>query len=86
MKYIVLTGEKELAGTVFSDFDNIGAQCGGWTVAWQGYNGNDFWQGVNKNTSGAISILDAIKSRFTGEIIYNSYKDPKNTTEVAEVR
>lgn len=35
-------------------------QCGGWTVRWQGYQGNEFWSGDNKVQSNASSILDAL--------------------------
>ena len=35
-------------------------QCGGWSVRWQGYQGNEFWSGQNKQTSNASSILDAL--------------------------
>jgi beta-glucosidase len=35
-------------------------QCGGWTVRWQGYEGNDFWKDQNKASSNASSILDAL--------------------------
>ena len=46
---------------MFRNFDNIGMQCGGWTVRWQGFEGNDFWTGDNKVSSNASSILDALK-------------------------
>lgn len=47
---------------LFRNFDNIGMQCGGWTVRWQGYEGNDFWKDKNKQSSNASSILDALKT------------------------
>lgn len=37
-------------------------QCGGWTVRWQGFEGNDFWKDSNKQSSNASSILDALRS------------------------
>jgi hypothetical protein len=37
-------------------------QCGGQTIRWQGYLGNEFWDGANKNSSNASSILDALKT------------------------
>lgn len=37
-------------------------QCGGWTVRWQGFEGNDFWKDSNKQSSNASSILDALKT------------------------
>lgn len=45
---------------LYRNFDNIGMQCGGWTVRWQGYQGNEFWSGENKQSSNASSILDAL--------------------------
>jgi beta-glucosidase len=47
---------------LFRNFDNIGMQCGGWTVRWQGYMGNDFWKDKNKQSTNATSVLDALKS------------------------
>ena len=44
---------------LFRKFDNIGMQNGGWSVRWQGFEGNDFWSGDNKVKSNASSILDA---------------------------
>lgn len=35
-------------------------QCGGWSVRWQGFEGNDFWSGDNKASSNASSILDIL--------------------------
>jgi beta-glucosidase len=37
-------------------------QSGGWSVRWQGFEGNDFWSDANKNSSNATSLLDALKS------------------------
>ena len=49
-------------------------QCGGWTVRWQGYMGNDFWKDNNKQTSNASSILDALKSiQAKNNVIYSFY-------------
>lgn len=47
--------------------DDIGSQCGGWTVNWQGQKGNGFWaQGsTNKTTSYASSVLDGVKALFS---------------------
>jgi hypothetical protein len=36
-------------------------QCGGWTVRWQGFEGNDFYKDKNRQSSNASSILDALK-------------------------
>lgn len=37
-------------------------QCGGWSLRWQGFNGNDLWSGQNKVSSNASSIFDAFTS------------------------
>ena len=47
---------------LFRKFDNIGMQNGGWSVRWQGFEGNDFWSGDNKVKSNASSILDALQA------------------------
>lgn len=68
IKYVVLVGEviininRLTRIELFRNFDNIGMQCGGWTVRWQGYEGNDFWKDKNKQSSNASSILDALKT------------------------
>jgi hypothetical protein len=36
-------------------------QSGGWTVRWNGFEGNSMWQGDSKTKSNASSILDALK-------------------------
>jgi beta-glucosidase len=67
IKYVVLIGEKihninRLTKIqLYRSFDNIGMQCGGWTVRWQGVEGNEFWTGDLKAKSNASSILDALK-------------------------
>lgn len=70
LKYIVLVGQRIVpvqiddAGTVrqtlFQDYDNIGAQNGGWTVRWQGFEGNGCWQGDLKEQAHARSLLDGL--------------------------
>ncbi|CAN6697456.1 unnamed protein product [Malus baccata var. baccata] len=52
-----------------SHADNLGYQCGGWTIAWQGFSGN-------KYTSGT-TILGAIKSAVDSstEVIYSENPD-----------
>lgn len=37
-------------------------QCGGWSVRWQGFMGNDFWNGTAKTQANASSILDALNN------------------------
>ncbi|CAN1298226.1 Beta-glucosidase BoGH3B [Linum perenne] len=54
---------------VGSHADNLGYQCGGWTVEWQGYSGND-------RTAGT-TILAGIKKAVdpTTEVMYNESAD-----------
>ncbi|KAL7607399.1 uncharacterized protein LOC111907753 isoform X1 [Lactuca sativa] len=48
-----------------SHADNLGYQCGGWTIGWQGFSGN-------QNTTGT-TILNGIKSAIdpTSDVTYN---------------
>jgi beta-glucosidase len=64
----VLIGERvininQLArNELFRNFDNIGMQNGGWTLRWQGFEGNSQWTGDNKVKSKATSIVDALNN------------------------
>ena len=79
LKYVVLIGERTInqvydgesnrTDTVYQDTNNIGVQNGGWSLRWQGFEGNQFWSGEYKESSHATSILDALKSRFSGNDI-----------------
>ena len=66
LEYIVLIGERVIninglaKNELFRNFDNIGMQNGGWTLRWQGFEGNSQWQGENKANSRATSILEAL--------------------------
>ena len=65
IEYVVFIGEKIInVGhfthvTLFRNYDNIGMQAGGWSLRWQGFNGNDMWVNQSKTSSNASSILDA---------------------------
>lgn len=52
-----------------SHADNLGNQCGGWTIAWQGLNGNDLTTGT--------TILNAVKSTVhpDTQVVYNENPD-----------
>jgi beta-glucosidase len=92
IRNVVLVGEKILAvqtaqdpvPTLFQDYDNVGAQNGGWTIRWQGFEGNKFWQGENKVHSRAISILDALTAARGGSqgIHFPQYT---STTDMAAI-
>ena len=97
IKYVVLIGERKIAqrydnesdrkDTVYQDFDNIGAQNGGWTLRWQGFEGNQWWQGANKESSHATSILESLKSKYTGATFFHTtYSDPTDMNEVETKR
>ena len=49
IKYIVLVGERVIninglaRNELFRNFDDIGMQNGGWTLRWQGFEGNSQW-------------------------------------------
>lgn len=70
IEYIILVGTSLInvrqddgtyIPTFFANYNNIGIQTGGWTVSWQGIEGNDFWLGKYKISSGASSVLDGLK-------------------------
>ncbi|CAL9000523.1 unnamed protein product [Prunus brigantina] len=52
-----------------SHADNLGNQCGGWTITWQGLGGNDLTVGT--------TILNAVKSAVdpTTQVVYNENPD-----------
>ena len=68
LEYVVLVGERVInidglaKNQLFRSFDDIGMQNGGWTLRWQGFEGNSQWQGQNKVKSKATSILDALNN------------------------
>ncbi|CAD8082812.1 unnamed protein product [Paramecium primaurelia] len=92
IEHVILLGDRYIpVGNgqfkLFQDYDNIGAQNGGWTIRWQGYNGNDYWTGDLKNQSKASSILDAIKERFQeAQIYYPKYSNPTNLDAILQDR
>ena len=49
LEYVVLVGEKiiNINGLskyeLFKNYDNIGMQSGGWSLRWQGFEGNSQW-------------------------------------------
>lgn len=68
LEYIVLVGERIIninnlaKNELFLNYDNIGMQSGGWSLRWQGFEGNSQWEGQSKISSNASSILDALQS------------------------
>ncbi|RDY09047.1 hypothetical protein CR513_06650 [Mucuna pruriens] len=52
-----------------SHADNLGYQCGGWTITWQGLSGNDLTSGT--------TILEAVKQTVdpATEVVYNENPD-----------
>ncbi|KAL0729597.1 hypothetical protein Bca4012_025690 [Brassica carinata] len=60
------TGKILVAG---AHADNLGYQCGGWTITWQGLNGNDLTIGT--------TILTAVKNTVapTTQVVYNANPD-----------
>ena len=100
IKNIVLVGEKIIdvqtasqapLPTLFQDYDNIGVQNGGWTVRWQGFEGNKFWQGENKVTSRASSILDGLNKAIIDsnqdiQLLFPQYTSTTDLVEIDAVR
>jgi beta-glucosidase len=66
---------------LYRNWDNIGMQCGGWTVRWQGVEGNEFWPEDIKAKINASSILDALKvlqKTNPFELVYANYTNVNN--------
>lgn len=89
LEYVVLVGEKIIninnlaKNELFLNYDNIGMQSGGWSLRWQGFEGNSQWKGDNKKNSNATSILDALeglKQKF--EIVRPNYTTFTETTRI----
>jgi hypothetical protein len=65
---VVLVGERVIninglaRNELFRNFDDIGMLNGGWTLRWQGFEGNSQWMGDNKKNSNASSILDGLQN------------------------
>jgi len=99
VRNIILVGEKIIEVqttqspqlTLFQDYDNIGAQNGGWTIRWQGYEGNKFWQGANKASSRATSLLDGLNGAVGGsgsaaQILFPQYTSSTDLDEIDSAR
>ncbi len=64
-------------------------QSGGWTVRWQGIEGNDFWSGALKTKTNASSILDSLKDlqkTSSFELIYANYSTLTNEVTIEQER
>ncbi|WP_299010320.1 glycoside hydrolase family 3 N-terminal domain-containing protein [uncultured Shewanella sp.] len=91
IQYVVFVGDVTIneytdAGSyqksVYQNYNNIGAQAGGWTMSWQGAQGNTWWEDKEYRTrSGAMSVLDAAKNAFPdATLLYPDYGNNINTT------
>jgi len=89
IEYIVLVGERVInvnhlsKNILFRNFDNIGMQCGGWTIRWQGFEGNDMWRGNGKDAN-ATSIFDSL-GKVSGskyKLVYPNYTTFEEQTRV----
>jgi beta-glucosidase len=61
-KTLPLNQESKKIVVVGEHANNAGLQSGGWTI---------YWQGIGENYTGATTILDGIKSKAKGEVIYD---------------
>ncbi len=66
LKYIILLGQhrvkKNGGSEVYPLYNNLGVQNGGWTIRWQGYEGNFMWNTREKRSAHGSTLLDGIKS------------------------
>ena len=96
IKYVVLVGDslvnqrndaKQQQLTLYPNYNNIGAQNGGWTVAWQGTEGNTLFSGANKARSGATSVLDGLRQVVpNATLLYPHYHSNTNMASIAQDR
>lgn len=96
IKYVILVGESLVSvrqddgshiNTLFTNYNNIGIQNGGWTVSWQGIEGNDFWQGNYKQSSAASSVQDGLKQALpNSKFFYANYTDTQSATAIKQAR
>lgn len=64
-------------------------QSGGWSVRWQGVEGNEFWTGDLKTKTNASSILDALQAlQKTNpfELVYANYSNLNNEVTIDQER
>ncbi|WP_299008362.1 glycoside hydrolase family 3 N-terminal domain-containing protein [uncultured Shewanella sp.] len=74
IEYIVFAGDDDFdentdSGTsilnIYQNYHNIGAQSGGWSMAWQGTEGNTLWEDESdKASSGAVTIYEGLRAAF----------------------
>lgn len=57
---------------LMGDYDDIGSQCGGWTINWQGQKGNGYWpvNSATRTSSGATTILTGVQSILPSATYY----------------
>ncbi len=81
-------GEKYVNNTLYVSYDNIGIQNGGWSVRWQGYEGNHYWSDQNKEMSFASSILDGLNGLLGNDvqILKPDYADLNDLTDINKKR
>lgn len=97
LQYIVLVGEDIIPvqqGTkpqpeLFQTFNNIGAQNGGWSLRWQGYEGNEYWLGTHQKMTHASSIVGGISqivAPYKTQVLYTHYTEPTINMDAVKVQ
>ncbi|KAG3122610.1 hypothetical protein PC110_g19704, partial [Phytophthora cactorum] len=63
--------------------DNVGFQCGGWTLTWEGYSGNEMFQhGISVRKGLENLVGNSSFSQFNGQHANGSISDADLTTSV----
>ena len=60
---------------LLGDANDVGVQNGGWTINWQGQKGSIYYQGINKTSSGTVTLFDAVKRNFGSKVRILSEKE-----------
>lgn len=76
---------------LFGDVDDVGIQNGGWTINWQGQKGNQYYEGADKLSSGATTLLDALKTSLGSDVDFikankvSAYQQPYSAKDTVVI-
>jgi beta-glucosidase len=91
VKNIVLVGERIVyinrspECELHFNYHNMGAMCGGWTVRWQGFEGNYYWSGDNGKSSNATTLLENLMT-LNATLIKPNYTSTSDVPLIDEER
>lgn len=76
---LIPVNSNTLKNVIFiGDTNDLGLQNGGWTINWQGQKGSQYFTGVDKLSSGALTLEEAIKLKLKNTVHYYHLNDLSN--------